>query len=233
MPCPITYDEIDNIVINYKQLLLSNTPEDYDAASKQLEQMINLFDGYIIKWVTILKGGNPNMSDKETISFIALIGKNLQLSNINDVIDKISSVFARRSYDELYSDILVLFIETITRFEKLPRAHFTYYLTKVFYYKVYRLYLKQSTIISRENLIDHIEIDTISSQEPDYNVECITESLDDSELELYTLFNDKNMSYDEIASLKGLSRGRIVEKIRIIHNKIREWIDNDMHVQSN
>jgi hypothetical protein len=41
------------------------------------------------------------------------------------------------------------------------------------------------------------------------------------------------MSYDEIASLKGLSRGRIVEKIRIIHNKIREWIDNDMHVQSN
>ena len=230
---PITYNDIDNMILNYKNLLASDDVCDKEAAGNYLGTIVELFDGYIIKWVTILNGGNPNMSDKETIAFLTLIGKNLQLSNVNDVIDKVRSVFARKSYDELYSDILILFIETIARFEKRHITHFTYYLTKVFYYRVYRSYLSQSIVTSRDNMIDIIDMNEVPSQEIDYNIDRITESLDDGELELYILFNDKNMSYDEIATLKGLSRGRIVEKVRVINKKIRDWIVNDMHIQCN
>lgn len=119
-----TLDEIDNMVNDYK-----NT-----TSQEALGKLMEAFNPYLTKWVNIIKCRHMNVSDTEVASFIGLFG----CSNMLDLRSMLINTFRYMSGEEVYHELLVLFIYTILRYKKIGGGYFPGYLKNTFKYSVYR-----------------------------------------------------------------------------------------------
>jgi len=227
----LTYEEVDTLVDNYKEALGKDLPE----ATGYLSEIISAFNGYILKWVSILGGSNPNLLDGESVAFMCMFGAN----NVYSAIDVLRYCYSGYNHDELYSEVVIRFIEVIVRFTKVMYVGFSYYLSRVFRFEMFRMVRNRYRDATASS-------NTIDIQDPDflYKGEMIDKaqyiSLTPDVCEVLSTDNkipcldgrDKGIllmyvrgGYNEISETLGITRRSAVVRVSKIRRKLKVWLE--------
>ena len=226
---PLTYSEIDNLVRDYKWYTTSNVLEEQEYSGKCISELVQAFNPYILKWVSILSGADPNITDTEAIAFLSLFSN----SNIYTATETMRKCFGDYERDELYNEILIRFIEVVIKFVKRDGVHFPGYLSSVFKYKMYRMVMGRVQELSREGMcvsLESIKVPDIEAEDSplDITEDCTTIScLTRQESTLLNMYAYEGKSYDSIATYLGVNRREVWRQIRAIRDKVKRWIEEE------
>jgi hypothetical protein len=229
---PITYEEVDILVDNYKEMVGSDSQDCPECLSK----LINSFNGYILKWVNLLSGANPNMLDGESVAFMSMFGR----SNLYSAVDTIRECYGNYSEQELYSEVLIQFIDTVMRYERVKYSGFTNYLVAVFKFRLYRMVVSKhkETIKDNNSTRLHPTVEAgpdIELPDYDHNINLLPDVVDiyynradlpcltNSEKNILSLF--MRDGYQGVADTLGNTRRSAVEKVAVIKKKLRRWLN--------
>lgn len=237
---PTSYEDIDILVMDYKNKMLRGD----STASESLSEIITLFDGYILKWTSILTGHNPNISDGESVAFLTLFGH----KNVFTTVEMLRDCYSKYEKDEMYNEVLVKFIDKIVFFDKLPYASFTHYISTVFKYDMFRMVMSRyREVVDCKNTSYYSTTDDYSDYRDTPGISYMVDTSDDivsmvplpeSLKSLESCFPSLNpmernvlrmfssgVSYEDIANMLGVTRRSIVRRVKSIKNKLSGWAD--------
>jgi DNA-directed RNA polymerase specialized sigma24 family protein len=220
----LSYEEVDRLVDSYKARMSNND----SAASSDIELLLQGFAGYITKWISILRGNTPNLQDSNTITFLTLMSKVLNTNDVFSTLDVIKGCYRDSDSDEIYSDVIIMFIECVARYERRDYAGFTHYLSRVFPYRVFRAVMDKledtRTNVSLDNLpITRRKYESTAAYQDPYYDNLRLECLSNGESELFDMYFLRGMSYNDIAKIKGIGRRQVVRRVKVVRTKILEW----------
>jgi len=139
-----TIEEIDDLLFKYRKY----GKKDY------LLELFNAFSGYIAKYANFLKFGKFKPKDKDIICLIGMLNnKNSSESGT----DAIRIIFQNYSYDDIKSDLGLLFLKNVKQFVKRENGPcFTGYLYNYFKFSVRDWIRKISSDVFNTLKIDFI-----------------------------------------------------------------------------
>lgn len=122
----LDYKQIDEMVKEYK---CSET--DKDAAFSKAA-LLRAFHKYFMKYVSLLKGTIGTIDNSDTMSFLALFLSGLQKTPKDYVSIYKYIVYICRQLEEedIYNQLVAIFIELLDKFEFYPEVSFSRYITK-------------------------------------------------------------------------------------------------------
>lgn len=204
-----TDDEVDELVARYNESM------DGDA----LSELIVAFQPYLMKWVNVLKRRHISTGDQEVGAFIGLFG----VESVFEYLDKLKQL-GYHTDDDLYHELVVIFIYTIMKYFNYGDPHFTGYLKNVFKYNVYRWVMGQlpgpyHIVQDHGNSNDELDCDILL----DVNIlPCLTGK---EKTILYLRYID-NLSISEIARVYDCTSTNISIIIKKAKKKLSEYLSN-------
>ena len=201
-----TPDEINVFVNNYK----------VSRDKESLEQLLIIFDPFLQKWVNIVKFGTVNILDSDTAKFISLFGCNC----LTDFKDRIVKKFYHMTDEDMYGELVILFIYTIEKYIFNGNVFFPGYLSNSF---IYRLYRWVSATIKRDISVyvsDYSDDNMYTDDVHEIVFKCLTPK----EQNILTSVYIDRIDKDEIARMNHISIGRLNGIIAKVKKKITQEI---------
>lgn len=186
-----TLNEINTFVNNYK------VNKDTDS----LEQLLKIFDPFLQKWVNIVKYGTVNILDGDTAKFISLFGCNC----LSDFKDRVVRNFYHMTEEDMYGELVILFIYTIEKYIFNGSVFFPGYLSNSF---MYRLYRWVSSTIKRDiniGVLDYYNDNVYTDDVHKIIFNCLTPR----EQNIITSIYIDRIDKEEIAKIHNISIGRL------------------------
>lgn len=137
----LTFRQVDKVVVQYM------TAANRKDRAQALARLLQSFHGYFLKYANLLKGQVENLSDRDTIKFLALFVPNPTVHplygaskgtprqhekskrNYLNILSLLKRTCQGLSKEDIYNELCVLFIELLNSYEKRKGVSFTYYLT--------------------------------------------------------------------------------------------------------
>ena len=122
----LNYKEIDKIVIKYQEA----TNEKNIAASKA--DLLRAFHKYFMKYVSLLKGTIGSIDNPDTMSFLALFlsGPGKSTKDYMGIYRYVRHVCKSQENEDIYNELVTIFLLLLDRFEFRPGVSFSRYITK-------------------------------------------------------------------------------------------------------
>lgn len=203
-----TLDEIDQLVEDYKS----------STSQESLSKLIDAFNAYLYKWVNVIKCHYINVGDSETGSFVGLFG----CSSMMDLRSILTNTFRYYTDEEIYHELLVLFIYTILQYKKIGGGYFPGYLKSSFKYRIYRWVndnVKGNMKLSPPEIRTNNDSDYDILLDPD-----VLPNLSSKEkMILYMRYID-DRSIDDIAEIQGCTPQNINLIIRKAKAKLADYV---------
>lgn len=203
-----TLEEIDQLVGSYK----SNTSQE------ALSKLIDAFNAYLYKWVNVVKCKHINVGDSEIGSFVGLFGCN----NMTDLRSMLTNTFRYYTDEEIYHELLVLFIYTILQYKKIGGGHFPGYLKSSFKYRVYR-WVNDNVKGNMRTAAPEVR----SNNDSDYDIlldpDVLPNLSSKEKMILYMRYID-DRSVDDIAKVYGCTAQNINLIMRKAKTKLAEYV---------
>ena len=203
--------------------------EEYKESTSQvaLGKLIDAFSAYLTKWVNVLKWYHVNTGDSEIATFVGLF----RCSSMIDLRNLLDSTFKSCDDEELYNELVLLFIYTILQYRNNGTTYFPGYLKSSFKYRVYRWTISKLSEMPHSISIDSIDEDDIprtsNNGSIDYDIlldpevlPCITSK---EKMVLYLRYVDGRTT-DDIAKIYGCTSKNINNIISKARKKLSEDI---------
>jgi len=127
-------DLIDVLVARYK----NSEVQDRNLALKEL---LEKFDDYFKKYVSILHGGEINFRNGDTFKFLALFlaGRPKTTQSLGLIRKNMAKLMRHYDREDVYHELLLIFIGLLDKYEvranEQGRVNFVYYITKYFRFR--------------------------------------------------------------------------------------------------
>lgn len=159
-----SFDEIDDIVDTYK----SSTGQERSAA---LDTLLAILQPYLLKYVKMLKSDSKSEYDnkdaKEFLSlFLSKKNKESKAKSFADVKRLLVGTLSAYSIEDLYSELTVIIIVLLDKYERRPGINCMRYLTRYFRYYVRNWIVR----ISRDPLF-HVDEEEMLENKESYNLD--------------------------------------------------------------
>lgn len=105
---------------------------------KALRELIEAFDGYLHKYLCLIRDGTVNLRDKDTRQFLYLFkGKSPTSHDAYRILYVLHNICSHLSREDIYGELVVLFITAVKKYEKRPTGpNFSGFLCNYFRYLV-------------------------------------------------------------------------------------------------
>lgn len=127
----LNYEEINTIVQVYKDELSSKQAKDQARA-----QLLRAYHKYFMKYVALLKGLTYVTTGKDTTLFLALFNsaatrKGQPLRSANRIVHKkLINICKRFEAEEIYNELVTIFLRLLEKFTFKPGVSFAHYVTQ-------------------------------------------------------------------------------------------------------
>ena len=190
--------EIDRLVKNYKRT----------KDSKVLNELINAFEGFIIKYANFIKYGRYNPSDTDIQGMMKILSS----KNCNSI-TFLKSLFEKWEYNDILNELKCLFIKSVTQFTKRDKGpFFVGYLYQYYKYmiKSWIRYLSKDVLnnLGLETIPQHYQLEDKSDVQLYENI-CLSEKIKLNQLEKYILY---------------LHYGKRISRVIIFHRMILRFV---------
>jgi RNA polymerase sigma factor (sigma-70 family) len=122
----LNYHEIDEIVKGYQACT--------DEKSKQLHRagLLKAFHKYFMKYVSLLKGTIGGIDSNDTMNFLSLFssGEGRTSTDYLGIYHWIARVCSQLDEEDIYNELVVIFIDLLDKFKFVPEVSFSRYITQ-------------------------------------------------------------------------------------------------------
>ena len=230
--CFMDYNKIDDSVRKYQK-----------AKGKEKEQfkqqLLKAFHKYFLKYAMYFKGVRPDFSSKDTMLFFALFSSGNKF-NINTAIDiwkHITAVCREFELEEIYNELVIIFLRALDRFEFVTGVSFVHYVTKYLRWDLKDWVKRQirNPLLAAASLEDFREEKDGLHYNPveknaffDLNLKWVLNAKDSIfskllpyERYLLYLIYKQGLSVDEVSKRLGRAKGTIFTQLHAIYNKLK------------
>ena len=93
------------------------------------ETLLKAFHKYFMKYVTLTKGTLTTIDNSDTISFLCLF-MSKDKKDLMGIYRYINYVCASLEEEDIYHELVIIFIELLNKFKFFPEVSFSFYITK-------------------------------------------------------------------------------------------------------
>jgi hypothetical protein len=192
-----------------------------DGDDTALEKLITAFNPFLLKWLSVVKHATVNIKDTDTVKFVSMF----KCSSLVEFKSSVSCKLYYMTDDDMYGELLVMFIDSVERYVDNGTVFFQGYLKQTFLYKLYRWVndaIKKDVMYApRYSDTELLEYD---NREGDpYHI--ITRCLDDRERNILTSVFIDGMSREEVAKYYNVTTVHLSSIIAGAKKKIAAEMD--------
>lgn len=136
---------IDELVATYKEVqgMENPGPEDWKRRNKALSSLLESFQDYFSKYAIIFHGGELNMRNRDTRSFLGMfLAEGEGFGDLAKARFRLTRVMKSFEQDEIYNELVLIFINLLDKYKIRRKAetgeliNFVRYFTQVFRWRV-------------------------------------------------------------------------------------------------